>query len=340
MPGVVATVNGDRITMQELGDECFLRHGEEVLEGEISQLLLQQALEAAGVTRDAGGHRRRNAPRGRAGRRRRRPRPRRSQDVGRQRHRRAGRHRGAVHPRVGVALGRAQEAHGRKTVTGRPKRTSARASKPTTASACGARRSCWARCAAPRKCGTRPGSNPSADFFGDLAEEYSIEPTSKALRGEVPPLGRHGGQPQLEDVAFQLQDGQLSGIIQVGDKFVILRCEGRTEPDRDRRGRSARRVSTATSTRRSCGSRWPRSSRRSTNTARVDNYLAKHFARTRTGADQRAGRRASRRAAGRGGAADGGAVSVQTVSAREPLGAAAAHRCSRRTVNPARVYLV
>jgi parvulin-like peptidyl-prolyl isomerase len=71
--------------------------------------------------------------------------------------------------------------------------------------------------------------NPSPEYFGDLAEEYSIEPTSKALRGEVPPLGRHGGQPQLEDVAFQLQDGQLSGVIQMGDKFVILRCEGRTE---------------------------------------------------------------------------------------------------------------
>ena len=44
----------------------------------------------------------------------------------------------------------------------------------------------------------------------------------------------HGGavgasQPKLEEVAFQLQDGQLSGIIQVQDKFVILRCEGRTE---------------------------------------------------------------------------------------------------------------
>jgi parvulin-like peptidyl-prolyl isomerase len=71
--------------------------------------------------------------------------------------------------------------------------------------------------------------NSSPDYFGDLAEEYSIEPTSKALRGEVPPLGRHGGQPQLEDVAFKLQPGQLSGVIQVMDKFVILRCEGRTE---------------------------------------------------------------------------------------------------------------
>ena len=50
MPGVVATVNGDRITMKELGDECLLRHGEEVLEGEISQLLLEQSVKKANIT--------------------------------------------------------------------------------------------------------------------------------------------------------------------------------------------------------------------------------------------------------------------------------------------------
>jgi parvulin-like peptidyl-prolyl isomerase len=72
--------------------------------------------------------------------------------------------------------------------------------------------------------------NPSLDYFGDLAEEYSVEPTTKSLRGEVPPIRRFGGQPQLEDVAFELEPGELSGIIQLGDKFVILKCEGRTEP--------------------------------------------------------------------------------------------------------------
>ena len=46
----------------------------------------------------------------------------------------------------------------------------------------------------------------------------------------MPPIRRHGGQPILEKEAFQLKTGELSGVIQVGDKFVILRCEGRTEP--------------------------------------------------------------------------------------------------------------
>jgi parvulin-like peptidyl-prolyl isomerase len=72
--------------------------------------------------------------------------------------------------------------------------------------------------------------NDSAEYFGDLAEEYSVEPTSKSLRGEVPPIRRFGGQPQLEDVAFELKQGELSGIIQIGNQFVILKCEGRTAP--------------------------------------------------------------------------------------------------------------
>jgi parvulin-like peptidyl-prolyl isomerase len=72
--------------------------------------------------------------------------------------------------------------------------------------------------------------NDSMDYFGDLAEEYSIEPTTKSLRGEIPPIQRFSGQPQLEDVAFELQPDELSGIIQLGQQFVILKCEGRTQP--------------------------------------------------------------------------------------------------------------
>jgi parvulin-like peptidyl-prolyl isomerase len=70
----------------------------------------------------------------------------------------------------------------------------------------------------------------TSEKFGDLAAEYSIEPGSQALRGEVPPIKRNGGQPKLEAEAFKLKPGELSGIIQVQDKFVILRCEGYTEP--------------------------------------------------------------------------------------------------------------
>jgi parvulin-like peptidyl-prolyl isomerase len=68
----------------------------------------------------------------------------------------------------------------------------------------------------------------TTDNFGDLAAEYSIEPGSQALRGEVPPIKKNGGQPYMEEEAFKLSPGELSGVIQVDDKFVILRCEGLT----------------------------------------------------------------------------------------------------------------
>lgn len=71
--------------------------------------------------------------------------------------------------------------------------------------------------------------NNTSEFFGELAEQYSIEPSSRALRGEVPPIRKWGGQPNLEKEAFALKPGELSGIIQVGDKFILLRCEGYTQ---------------------------------------------------------------------------------------------------------------
>jgi len=72
--------------------------------------------------------------------------------------------------------------------------------------------------------------NNTREYFGDLAEQYSSEASSKSLRGEVPPVRRHSGQPVLEKEAFALKEGELSGIIQIGEQFVILRCEGYTEP--------------------------------------------------------------------------------------------------------------
>jgi hypothetical protein len=72
--------------------------------------------------------------------------------------------------------------------------------------------------------------NPTAEKIGDLAEKYSVDPTSRTLRGEVPPIQRWGGQPALEREAFALRPGELSGVVQVADRFLVLFCEGYTEP--------------------------------------------------------------------------------------------------------------
>jgi len=71
--------------------------------------------------------------------------------------------------------------------------------------------------------------NPTENFFGELAHQYSIEPSSRANYGKVPPLRRHGGQPLLEEQAFMLKLGEMSSIVSLGDKFIILRCTGRTK---------------------------------------------------------------------------------------------------------------
>ncbi len=72
--------------------------------------------------------------------------------------------------------------------------------------------------------------NPTPEAFGALAETYSVDPTTRALRGEVPPLQRHGGQPTLEREVFSLAPGELSGVVQIADRFMVILCESFTEP--------------------------------------------------------------------------------------------------------------
>jgi len=227
MPGVVATVNGDRITMKELGQECLLRHGEEVLESEISQLLLQQTLQReklevseadlqaevshaavlAGVVDEEGSA---NLEQWFA----------------------------AIVEQQGVS----QKQYIRdsvwpsaalKKLTAKNVQVSDEDLRKGFEANYGQRVRCRAivlpSMRRAQEVWDKARRNPSGQYFGDLAAEYSVEPTSKALRGEVPPLQRFGGQPQLEQAAFALEIDQLSGIIQVGDKFIVLRCEGRTE---------------------------------------------------------------------------------------------------------------
>ncbi|MFM9059030.1 MAG: peptidylprolyl isomerase [Planctomycetaceae bacterium] len=72
--------------------------------------------------------------------------------------------------------------------------------------------------------------NPTSENVGDLAERCSVDPTTKALRGEVPPIRRWGGQPALEREVFGLKPGELSGVVQVADRFMVILCEGFTDP--------------------------------------------------------------------------------------------------------------
>ncbi|GAB4143374.1 MAG: hypothetical protein Tsb009_14440 [Planctomycetaceae bacterium] len=67
--------------------------------------------------------------------------------------------------------------------------------------------------------------------FERLAQQHSIEPTSRALGGEIPPIRRYSGNKLLEDEAFKLREGEVSRVITVGpSRFVILMSEGKTKP--------------------------------------------------------------------------------------------------------------
>lgn len=72
--------------------------------------------------------------------------------------------------------------------------------------------------------------NPTEEFFGQMAEQYSVEPVSASNRGKVPPIRRYSGQPTIERHAFALKPGELSGVIATGDKYIVLKSQGQTTP--------------------------------------------------------------------------------------------------------------
>ena len=63
------------------------------------------------------------------------------------------------------------------------------------------------------------------DQFGRLAKDHSEDPNSAAARGLIPPIRRHVGDPLVENAAFALKKGEVSGIIHVANQYLILKCE-------------------------------------------------------------------------------------------------------------------
>ena len=104
-------------------------------------------------------------------------------------------------------------------------------------------------CARPRKSGKWPAIGRRSSIFGNLAEEYSVEPSSRALRGEVPPIQKPTAASRcLEKEAFALQAGELSErASRWASKYVILFCEGFTKPIGDAPSKKSATRSTKTS---------------------------------------------------------------------------------------------
>lgn len=228
MPGVAATVNNRQIMLDQLADECYLRHGKDVLEGEINRFVLQQELkrqnrsvtdraidEEIARAADAYGYLRPDNT-----------------------------------PDVEAWLKTVTEADGvtvdlyvrdavwpsvalKSLVAERVQITDEDLEKGFASNygervkvlviVLGNQRQAHQVWEQARKL-------DSDEAFGKLAQEYSIEPVSRANFGKVPPVRQHGGQPLIENEAFRLKQGELSQIIAAGDKHIIMRCLGRTKP--------------------------------------------------------------------------------------------------------------
>jgi parvulin-like peptidyl-prolyl isomerase len=231
MPGIAATINGQKITLRELLEECIERHGNDVLEGTINRRLLEQSLRKRNLKIEEADI---EAEIARAavsmGKTKEQGKPdiegwlahvTKSQNISREVY-----VRDEVWP--SIALKKLVGDHVQITKEDLQRGYEANYGPKV-------------RCRAivlnnhrrAQEVWEKARQNPTVKNFGDLAEQYSIEAGSRTLRGEVPPIQRHGGQPLLEEEAFSLsedKDNRLSGIVQVGGTYVILFYEGRTTP--------------------------------------------------------------------------------------------------------------
>lgn len=230
MPGVAATINQRQIRLQELADECIQRHGEEVLDGEVNRKILQQALRKANLTVS-------------------------DEDLQAEVSRAADAY-GYVtvdgSPDVDAWLKHVTSEGGEnvtvdlylsdvvwpsvalKVLVGESIQVSEDDLQKGFESNYGERVEVLAIVLANQRRAQQvwemARNNPTDSFFGELANQYSIEPVSRANLGKVPPIRKYGGNDLVEKEAFRLKPGELSGIVAVGDKYIMMRCLGRTEP--------------------------------------------------------------------------------------------------------------
>ncbi|MEN6406816.1 MAG: peptidylprolyl isomerase [Thermoguttaceae bacterium] len=228
MPTVAAMINGEPVTIHELDEECIARHGVATLEGMIHRMLLEQACRRKGIAVTEKDLQKEIARAALAGVK---PKADGSPDVETWLR--------EVTKRQGVPLETYRDdvvwpSVALKKLVGDQVEVSEEDLHKGFEANYGPRVRCLAIVLDNQRRAQQvfdlARKKNTSEFFGDLAEQYSVEPSSQAMRGEVPPIKRFGGKPQLEQEAFSLQPGELSGIIQMGDKFVILRCEEFTKP--------------------------------------------------------------------------------------------------------------
>ena len=70
-------------------------------------------------------------------------------------------------------------------------------------------------------------------MFEEKCREYSIDTASRSLGGKVAPFNRHSDNLELEKAIFNLKEGELSSIMQVANGNVIFLCVGHIPPQQN-----------------------------------------------------------------------------------------------------------
>jgi hypothetical protein len=227
-PGVAAFVNGKQLTLAQLADECITRHGRDVLDGEINRKLLTQELQRKRVSverpdldaeiiraADAYGFVKADG----------------SPDVEKWK--------ASVLEQPGATMDLYERdavwpSVALKKLVGSKVEVSDEDLRKGYESNYGERVELQAVVLGDmrqaQKVWDLARNNNTEPFFSELAQQYSTEPSSRSNGGKVPPIRRHGGSPVIEDAAYKLKAGELSGILAVDGQFIILRCLGRTRP--------------------------------------------------------------------------------------------------------------
>jgi len=228
-PGVAATINGKPITIEQLQNECLERYGSDVLEGEINRKILTQELARRKIAIT-------------------------KQDLDAEIERAAESYgifkKGTTEPdreawlkQVTAHDGATEDIYTddavwpsvalKKLVGSKVKVTDDDLQKGFESSY-GERVEVLAIVLGDQRQAQRVWDDlrktPTQAYFEEAAENFSIEPASRANRGKVPPIRRHSGAGVIEQEAFKLKAGEMSGILAVDDQFIILRCVGRTQP--------------------------------------------------------------------------------------------------------------
>ena len=223
IPPIVASVNGRTISCEQLGRECILHHGKEVLDSMINRLLIVQECRRQHVTITRA-------------------------DVDHEIERLATRFGLPVDQWLTLLKqqrGIDVEQYASEIVW--PRLALCRLAAPRLKVSPEELRQCFERrygakvaarliaCSDPRlaaKLRTQAAAHP--EDFANLAKQYSEDVNSASIGGRIQPIPQHGVCQEIEQAAFSMADGEVSKVIFAAGQYAIIKREKLVPPERVR----------------------------------------------------------------------------------------------------------